>query len=211
MFLLAEFFSIFILVPIVLFLWPPKFMIPILWFFAFLSIYLLYKDPTFDRKRLWGYKALRDGYTTILKPFIIISIILAALIYFLAPGLLFSLVIDHPFIWLALLVAYPLLSVYPQELLYRTLFFQRYKPIFGTLSQTHLIILNGLLFGFVHSIFHNWIAVILTAAGGMLFASMYLHTRSTLYVSVAHALYGILLFTLGLGKYFVGGTLSMLK
>ena len=63
----------------------------------------------------------------------------------------------------------------------------------------------------MHIVFHNWIAILLTIGGGFLFASMYERTRSTLLVSMAHALYGNLLFILGLGTYFDNGTIETIS
>lgn len=72
-----------------------------------------------------------------------------------------------------------------------------------------MITVNALLFGYLHIIYYNWIAVLLTIMGGFLFAWMYERTRSTLLLSIAHALYGDLLFTLGLGTYFYNGTMGV--
>jgi hypothetical protein len=44
--------------------------------------------------------------------------------------------------------------------------------------------------------------VLLTLAGGWLFARRYQRTRSLLAASVEHALYGVLAFTVGLGTLF---------
>jgi hypothetical protein len=60
----------------------------------------------------------------------------------------------------------------------------------------------------MHIIFHNWIAVILTVFGGMLFAVTYYRSRSTIMVSIEHALFGGLMFTIGLGQFFYIGGIS---
>jgi len=54
----------------------------------------------------------------------------------------------------------------------------------------------------VHLIFGNLVPVILTVAGGYLFARTYLATRSLFCVCVEHALYGCFIFTIGLGHLF---------
>ena len=51
----------------------------------------------------------------------------------------------------------------------------------------------------------NELAVVLTLVGGWLFARTYLRTRSLLATAVEHAAYGCLLFTVGLGRWFVTG------
>ena len=69
--------------------------------------------------------------------------------------------------WRKVLTVYPFLSVLVQEFVYRTFFFHRYGPLFG--SRPALAILaSGLLFGFGHVIFRNWVAVIGTALTGFL-------------------------------------------
>lgn len=105
------------------------------------------------------------------------------------------------------LLLYPIFSAFTQELLFRRFFFWRYEEWFGA-HTTLLIIVNALIFGYVHIVFENWIAVVFSTLGGFLFAHTYHKTRSTLLVTVEHALYGDLLFTLGLGMYFYHGTVN---
>ena len=49
-------------------------------------------------------------------------------------------------------------------------------------------------------------AVALTLVGGWKFAATYRHTRSLWAVSIEHAIYGGILFTVGLGQFFYTGT-----
>ena len=106
--------------------------------------------------------------------------------------------------WYFLLVAYPVLSVLPQELVFRTFFFHRYGPLFGDWHWLAILV-NGLVFGFAHIIFGNWFAVIGTALIGVLFAYRYETTRSFWAVWIEHSLYGCLIFTVGLGRFFFTG------
>ncbi len=207
-FLLVELFAIFILLPTLLYLWTPKLILPILWFVALICWGILRKDKTFDHKRLWDALEVKSSIKPMLIQFVIISVILFALVTFFAPELLFSLVKQNPLLWILILFLYPVLSAYPQEFLYRTFFFHRYHDLFE--NRILFITLNALLFGYMHIIFHNWIAVALTTGGGFLFALMYERTRSTAVVFVAHSLYGLMLFTLGLGEFFENGTLATL-
>jgi membrane protease YdiL (CAAX protease family) len=64
------------------------------------------------------------------------------------------------------------------------------------------VLTNAALFAFAHIFFKNWVAVIGAFAAGILWAMTYLGSRSLLVVSIEHALYGDLLFTLGIGYYF---------
>ena len=205
-YLILELLSIYVILPTILFLFVSLPVLPILWLVTFLCIRAVFKDRTFDRNSLWHASALKSHGKTMLIQFVIISIILFALVYLFIPEQLFSLIRENPLFWLVIIILYPLISAYPQELLYRTFFFHRYQMLFT--KRWQMITLNALLFGYMHIIFHNWIAVLLTIGGGFLFASMYERTRSTLLVSIAHALYGNLLFTIGLGTYFYTGTIG---
>ncbi len=205
-FLWVELFGLFVVVPALLYFWTPLFILPILWMIALWCGWILLKDQTFDRTNLWRAAELIVKGKSMLKQFTVISVLLFALVYFWAPDLLFSLVMQKPLLWLLILFLYPLLSAYPQELVYRAYFFYRYRPLFP--GRWPFIISNALLFGYMHIIFHNWIAVSLTSIGGVLFALMYERSSSTLLVFIAHSLYGCLLFTLGLGPFFITSPLQ---
>jgi uncharacterized protein len=107
-------------------------------------------------------------------------------------------------VWLMVMVLYPLLSVTTQEIMFRLFFFSRYGALFGGNAQA-AIVLNALLFAFVHIIFQNMVSVVISFFGGLLFAWRYETTRSYWAVVLEHTLYGNLLFTLGLGRYFYTG------
>lgn len=208
-YLICELLGIFIIIPTLIYTLLPIPIIPILWMVSCMSILAILKDKTFDRNSLWRSFELKKNYIGMLKQFIIITAIMITLVYFFMPDHLFSLIKDDPLLWVLIMILYPLMSAYPQELLYRTFFFHRYKMLFN--EKWQIITVNALLFGYMHIIFQNWIAVGLTILGGFLFASMYERTRSTLFVSVAHALYGDLIFTVGLGTYFYAGTMLTLS
>lgn len=208
-YLISELLIIFVVIPTLIYALYPLPIIPILWVVTFISIWAVLNDKTFDRDSLWRSFELKKNYRGMLKLFFIVAAAMTALIYFFTPDHLFSLIKNDPLLWVFIIIFYPLLSVYPQELLYRTFFFHRYRILFHKKWQT--ITTNALLFGYMHIIFENWIAVALTLLGGFLFACMYEKTRSTLFVSVAHALYGDLIFTVGLGTYFYAGTMLTLS
>lgn len=110
----------------------------------------------------------------------------------------------RPELWMLILVLYPLFSVIPQELVYRTFFFHRYGPLFGR-QRWAAVIINATLFGFAHIIFNNWIAVAGSAAVGAIIAYRYWMTRSFWAAWFEHAIYGCLIFTVGLGHFFFTG------
>ena len=111
--------------------------------------------------------------------------------------------------WAAVCLLYPLLSVYPQEIMFRTFFFHRYSDLFRRPSVA--IAVNAVLFGWAHVIVHNTMAMLLTTVGGLLFASSYARSRSTLLVAVEHALYGDFVFSVGIGGMFVNGVRLLSK
>ena len=134
---------------------------------------------------------------------------LIAVLWLAKPDAMFWLVRRNPKIWLLVMFAYPIVSVMPQELVYRVFFFERYQPLFG--SQIGIVIASAAAFSFGHIVFHNWPAMALTLIGGTLFARTYQRSRSLLIVAVEHALYGCAIFTIGYGEFFLEGTLRLLR
>jgi len=124
-----------------------------------------------------------------------------------APERLFDLPRRDPLLWASVVVLYPLLSVYPQELIYRVFLLHRYAPLLGTGRRAAAA--SAAAFGFAHIIFGNVLSIVLTLVGGWLFARTFQRTRSLLATSVQHALYGVLAFTVGLGDFFYHGSSGM--
>jgi membrane protease YdiL (CAAX protease family) len=115
------------------------------------------------------------------------------------PEALFQLSRVRPVVWLAVMVLYPI-SAYAQEIMFRTLFFHRYASLFrGARAR---VLASGLLFGWAHVAVNNLVAVALASVAGLLFAWTYERSRSTLLVTLEHALYGDFVFTVGLGPIF---------
>jgi hypothetical protein len=117
-------------------------------------------------------------------------------------------------LWLLVMVFYPVISVTTQELIYRVLFFHRYAPAMNGASAATMAI-NAALFAAMHAIlfasrgsFH-WEAVCISFLGGIIFAYRYTRTRSYFAVWLEHALYGDLIFTIGLGRFFFTGVFHL--
>jgi len=110
---------------------------------------------------------------------------------------LFIVVKTKPSLWIMILFIYSFFSVYPQELIYRTFFFQRYESLFR--SNLVFILVNAVVFSLAHIFFKNTLVMFLTFIGGILFALTFKKTKSTLLVSIEHAIYGCWLFTVGMG------------
>jgi hypothetical protein len=111
---------------------------------------------------------------------------------------------NRPETYKRIMLLYPLMSVAAQELVYRTFFFHRYGVLFGRLWWL-AIILNGALFGMAHLVIGTPLAIYGTMATGLLFAWRYAVTRSFWAVFIEHTLWGWLVFTVGLGRYFFTG------
>ncbi len=112
-------------------------------------------------------------------------------------------------LFIFLLIFYPLVSVLPQELLYRVFFFSRYS---FKLSKQKQSVLNAVLFSFAHTLFGSSLVLILTFIGGLIFSQTYLKNRSFLLVCIEHTLYGYLLFVSGIGELFLQkGTLDTIR
>ena len=68
---------------------------------------------------------------------------------------------------------------------------------------------SAIAFGYAHIILENIFAMILSTIGGLFFARTYARHHSLAMVSIEHAAYGCLLFTIGLGYYFYGGAVQV--
>ena len=135
----------------------------------------------------------------------IFLVLLGLAVRFFAPDLLFSFVKRAPWFWALVMLAYPLVSVYPQELLYRAFFFHRYQPLVRFwLDPCSLPARwpsdSSTLFSEIGC------AVALCVAGGLLFAFTYQHSGSLLLTCIDHALFGNFIFTIGLGRFFYHGS-----
>lgn len=120
-----------------------------------------------------------------------------------APDRLFDFPRRNPQMWAMVMVFYPLLSVVPQEFIYRCFFFRRYAVLFP--NPTSLIIANALCFAAMHFVLQNWVAPLLSLIGGVIFAYGYQQHRSLKWAALEHALYGCMIFTVGLGWFFFRG------
>jgi membrane protease YdiL (CAAX protease family) len=182
---------------------PPGGPIPALLVASAAALVYLRRRPTFDRADLLRAGAVRRALPGILLLWAPVSLALTAGVAVFTPERLFDMPRQHTGLWVAIVVLYPLLSVYPQELLYRAFLLHRYADVFG--AGRGAAAAGAVAFGFAHLLFGNVLAVVATLAGGWLFARRYQRTRSLLVVCVEHALYGVTLFTVGLGDFFYHG------
>ena len=194
---LAELFIIFVLVPIAFtqsFNTWLKLGIGLVGFIYIIFILLKVEKLKFKIKPNLGWS--KFWKTTGVK-FLIIALLTTVFVYITAPEALFNVLLNKPLLWVIILFVYSFFSVYPQELIYRTFFFVRYERLFS--SSTLFVFLNATIFSLGHIFFKSSLVMVLTFLGGLLFAQTFFKTRSTLMVSVEHAIYGSWLFTVGMG------------
>lgn len=179
--------------------------IPILGGLAVGCTILLWLDGSFERRQLWNRSDFRQHLTRTLRWFLPGALLVGVAFAFLRPDLLLTFPRSYPEVWLGILVTYPVLSVYPQEVVFRTFFFHRYHALFPTLWGK--VAASGLTFGFAHIIFANWLAPVMTSVIGFQFALTYARTGSTLQVAVEHGVWGVYAFTVGLGWFVYSGAI----
>ena len=194
---LVEFFIIFIIIPISFSIdfsvWI-KMAIGIIGFVYIVFVLLRIEKNQFKMasnlkwKRFWKQTAIK---------LLLIAFITSLFVWVTQKEALFNVVINKPKLWVIILFVYSFLSVYPQELIYRTFFFQRYEMLFS--NKLLFIFFNAIIFSLGHIFFRNSLVIVLTFFGGILFALTFNKTKSTLLVSIEHAIYGCWLFTVGMG------------
>lgn len=205
--LLAEMTGIYVLAPLcayALVYWAGVPLLGVLAPVFFLFVLVLSLDRSFSWREL-----VRTGFpvselASILKLFAVLGSAIVALAYFLHPANFFSFPRDAPGLWLAVMALYPMVSVTAQEIMFRVLFAHRYLTLFGG-NMAFAVFINAILFAYSHLIFESWVTIIVSFAGGLIFAQRYFATRSFWGVCLEHALYGNLIFTVGLGRYFFTG------
>jgi hypothetical protein len=164
-------------------------------------VIVLLLDPTFDRSLLWNARAVRTHGRAIVIALVTLGPLLYGVALWLARDERFLLARQRPLLWIAILIFYPILSVYPQEVIYRAFLFHRYAPLFR--QPALLWIASATAFSFAHLFFRTpWVAMSLCLVGGALFAYHFDVSRSLAVVCVEHAVFGQLIFTVGLGRYF---------
>ncbi|HEX9045992.1 MAG TPA: CPBP family intramembrane glutamic endopeptidase [Verrucomicrobiae bacterium] len=189
--------------------WLPITIIPLLLLMAVGCWCLLRWQYRVSLLALWRRPILAAEWRRIAITYAVAVPCLIALLWWIKPEALFALPRNHPQFWLLIMVAYPVISVVPQELVYRVFFFTRYRPLFG--ENLEMVAASATAFAIGHLVFHNWLAVGLTLLGGWLFATTYRRTGSLRLVALEHAAYGWAIFTVGYGEFFYEGTMKIFR
>jgi len=184
-----------------LLLWVTKvqdMLLPVLWLGAVFAWTLLrYGKGNRTSPSVSSTLNLRNELIFISLRFAGVALFLVVALYFYRPELLFWLPRKSLGLWGIIVIAYPLLSVFPQALVYRALYERRYAQAFSS-PQVSLLI-GTLVFCLAHIPFNNVWALAFTLPGGLIFLQTYRRTGSLGLSTLEHALYGDLLFTIGWG------------
>ncbi|MDR1360145.1 MAG: CPBP family intramembrane metalloprotease [Deltaproteobacteria bacterium] len=133
-------------------------------------------------------------------------VFLAALVYAacLEPEVFLDLPRRRTSLWLLIILFYPLLSVLPQELIFRVWVFEAHPSLWASPLAPCLV--SAVFFGWAHIIYAGWFAVAATTLGGLALAWNYLQNRSRpgaiWPLCLEHSLFGLSMFTVGLGRHF---------
>ena len=185
-----------------------KYIIFFLWiiFLYTVVIYTIFYKKKFKIGSFFSIDKKKKNLIFILTRWIILSITLYYFTKFFFPDKLFSIQKNDISLLYKIFIIYPFLSAFPQEFIFCTYFFKRYKSLFP--KEKILIIISAIIFCFAHIFAINWVAPLLSIFGGFIFANTYKKTNSLLIVTIEHALYGNTLFYLGLGWFFWGGSVE---
>jgi membrane protease YdiL (CAAX protease family) len=200
--IISEFVIIYLILPLLvtLHLLP----VPLLLILLVLGVAVhlfLYHDPSFNRNNFINWKSGRGEILKIILLFIPVGALMVVLIWQIDKTKLFYLPSSNPWFLLLISIFYPVFSVVPQGLAYRALFFHRYGSLFP--GNTLKIIASAAVFSFGHILYKNILVLILAFLAGLIFAYRYRKTDSLLISILEHSLYGVWLFTCGLGYFFV--------
>lgn len=205
LYLWAEFLLLFAGAPLfILAIKDRGLMILTLWLGAFLVWLVLRRSYVRAHADEWNWAGFRVGLKPVIYRFLALAPLITLATWLFVPDGFLSLPRERTQLWLQIMIFYPLLSVWPQEIIYRSFLYYRYKPILPT-ERTY-IAASAIAFSFMHIMFINPVALIMTLAGGHLFASDFARHRSLGLACLEHALYGCLIFTVGLGRFFYSGS-----
>lgn len=164
--------------------------------FIYLMTILIQKKYCFIKSAFTNYSK-KIGRQILINLF---ALILITTVYLRVtnPDTLFNVIKAKPTMWITFICIYSFLSVIPQEIIYRSFYFERYKGLFP--NQNFFILSNALVFSLGHIFFNNLLVSGITFIGGLIFAYTYNKTKSLILVSIEHAIYGCWLYTVGFGE-----------
>ena len=130
---MLEFFGFFVLPPLLISLHIiPNLPVPYLLLAAVAGFLILRRNAAVRSATLFQWRGIWPHLVPVLLRDAILLILLGLAVRIFAPEFLFSLLRRQLLFWALIMLLYPLLSVCPQEFLYRAFLFQRYQPLFGS-------------------------------------------------------------------------------
>lgn len=174
-----------------------------LWAAALICAAWLTRHTHWSLKENWNNAGVKPVMRRVMWRFLVIGIILLIFTKLYDPVKLFDFPLQSPLGWVAFMFVYPVLSVFPQEIIFRSFFHRRYRKLFA--ANHEMIIASAITFGWAHIVMNNWVAVVFSGIGGLMFADTYIRSKSLAAACFEHALYGCYVFTIGLGWYFYHG------
>jgi membrane protease YdiL (CAAX protease family) len=203
----SEFAVLFVAVPVAQIAFFELFgpFIPLAVVFA-ASCVLLALTPGFRWREIVDCRGLARQIPLILILVAVCIFVVFAIVLALIPERLLSFPRYAPERYALVIALYPFLSVLPQEVAYRLLFFRRYGALFR--NDASAIAASAFVFALAHGFFENGISISLSFIGGVVFAWAYVRSGSFPLVWILHSLAGQIIFTSGLGIYFYHGAVS---
>lgn len=184
------------------------FMFAFLWgaaLYCFLILRSCYHEHLLS---IWKWDAVKwSAIKPILMRWVLACIGMLLFLSWYDPARLFDLILHRSHLLPTLMVAYPLISALPQELIFCSFFFERYKRLFGK-NGALMIGASAIVFAYAHMLYINPVAPTLSLLAGVIFAQTYAKTKSLALVTIEHALYGNAMFLIGLGWYFYSGAVT---
>jgi len=178
------------------FIHPSIIILPVLVFIFF----LLGRSSDFEWRELIQWHVSRRILFENAIIILLAALLMLGYVYFFDRENLFNLPRANFWLYLGLCLFYPVFSSFGQEIIYRTFLSKRYSVILP--KGWHFVLASALTFSFMHIVYYDPVSMILTFIGGLYFARVYQQTRSVLFTSVLHGIFGIMIFGVGLGQYF---------
>ena len=157
----VEYVSLFWLAPAILFVFREQLaplILPFIVTVAVICSIILWQDDKIQKQWRRAKDLRRKHFNPLWQTFAILASLVALFTYLYTPETFLDFPLNHTMSWILILMIYPLLSVIPQEVIFRVYFFHRFKRLFT--SKISRAWLSSLSFGFAHLVYGNWIAVI---------------------------------------------------
>lgn len=200
----VEFLSLYAVLPLFLAIaLPLPALFPCLYAATAVALILLATTPGFRwRELLRGSD--RIGWARGIILTLATAVVSGAILLATQPAALLILPREAPWLLVVIVVFYPPLSVLPQELVYRPLFFRRYSALLPR-DPRRQVLVNATLFAGAHLMYWDPIVLALTFVGGVVFAWSYRIRGNFPEAVLLHSAVGIAIFAMGLGTLFYTG------